>query len=60
MKKTVVIGGGFTGLNFAENLSNVADFEIVLVDKINTPYHWAIAYFTRNQALRMIIRPQKN
>lgn len=29
-------------------------------NKITTLYNWMIAYFTKDQALRMIIRPQKN
>ena len=28
-------------------------------NKINTLYHWALAYFTKNSSLRMIIRPEK-
>lgn len=29
-------------------------------NKINTLYHWALAYFSKNSSLRMIIRPEKN
>lgn len=28
-------------------------------NKVNTLYHWALAYFTKNSSLRMIIRPEK-
>ena len=28
-------------------------------NKVNTIYHWALAYFTKNSSLRMIIRPDK-
>lgn len=28
-------------------------------NKINTLYHWALAYFSKNSSLRMIIRPEK-
>lgn len=27
-------------------------------NKVNTLYHWALAYFTKNSSLRMIIRPK--
>jgi NADH dehydrogenase len=27
-------------------------------NKVNTLYHWALAYFSKNSSLRMIIRPQ--
>ncbi len=44
MKRIVVIGGGFAGLNFAKKLSNVADFDIVLVDKINYNFFPPLLY----------------
>lgn len=44
MKKIIIIGGGFAGLNFAKNLSNVADFDIVLVDKINYNFFPPLLY----------------
>ena len=28
-------------------------------NKVNTLYHWALAYFSKNSSLRMIIRPEK-
>ncbi|WP_353088192.1 NAD(P)/FAD-dependent oxidoreductase [Flavobacterium sp.] len=28
-------------------------------NKVNTLYHWALAYFSRNSSLRMIIRPDR-
>lgn len=28
-------------------------------NKVNTLYHWALAYFTKNSSLRMIIRPER-
>ncbi|HEU4792005.1 MAG TPA: NAD(P)/FAD-dependent oxidoreductase [Flavobacterium sp.] len=37
-KKIVVVGGGFAGVNFAKQLSNNPDFQIILVDKNN--YHF--------------------
>jgi NADH dehydrogenase len=36
--KIVVVGGGFAGVNFAKQLSNNPDFQIILVDKNN--YHF--------------------
>lgn len=44
MKKVVIIGGGFAGLNVAKNLSNVDGFEIVLVDKINYNFFPPLLY----------------
>lgn len=29
-------------------------------NKVNTLYHWALAYFSKNSSLRMIIRPKSN
>lgn len=29
-------------------------------NKINTLYHWALSYLTKNSSLRMIVRPNKN
>jgi NADH dehydrogenase len=29
-------------------------------NRITTMYNWTMAYFTKDQALRMIIRPGKN
>lgn len=37
-KKIVIVGGGFAGVNFAKQLSNNPDFQIILVDKNN--YHF--------------------
>lgn len=37
-KKIVIVGGGFAGVDFAKQLSNNPDFEIILVDKNN--YHF--------------------
>jgi NADH dehydrogenase len=28
-------------------------------NKVNTLYHWALAYFSKNSSLRMIIRPER-
>ncbi len=44
MKKIVLIGGGFAGLNLAKSLTNVNDFEIVLVDKINYNFFPPLLY----------------
>jgi NADH dehydrogenase len=44
MKKIVIIGGGFAGLNVAKNLSNVDGFEIILVDKINYNFFPPLLY----------------
>ncbi len=38
MKKVVIVGGGFAGLNLAKHLSGSKQFEVVLVDKNN--YHF--------------------
>lgn len=37
MKKIIIVGGGFGGLRLARQLSNHAEFDITLIDKIN--YH---------------------
>ncbi|MFV8342550.1 NAD(P)/FAD-dependent oxidoreductase [Flavobacterium sp. XS2P39] len=37
-KKIVIVGGGFAGVNFAKQLSNDPDFQIIMVDKNN--YHF--------------------
>ena len=44
MKRIVIIGGGFAGLNVAKNLSNVDGFEVVLVDKINYNFFPPLLY----------------
>jgi NADH dehydrogenase len=37
MKKIVIVGGGFAGLNAAKGLGNVRDVEVTLIDRTN--YH---------------------
>lgn len=43
-KNIVIIGGGFAGLNFAKTLSNVENFEITLVDKVNYNFFPPLLY----------------
>jgi NADH dehydrogenase len=43
-KHIVIIGGGFAGLNIAKTLSNVENFEITLVDKINYNFFPPLLY----------------
>ncbi len=38
MKKVIIVGGGFAGLNLAKHLSRKKQFEVTLVDKNN--YHF--------------------
>ena len=35
MKQIVIIGGGFAGVNLANNLSNKTEFHVTLVDRNN-------------------------
>ncbi|MEC4050196.1 NAD(P)/FAD-dependent oxidoreductase [Flavobacterium sp. SUN046] len=44
MKKIVIIGGGFAGINLANSLANVNDFEITLVDKNNYNFFPPLIY----------------
>lgn len=43
-KHIVIIGGGFAGLNIAKTLSNVENFELTLVDKINYNFFPPLLY----------------
>ena len=43
-KKIVIIGGGFAGLNIAKTLSNVENFDITLVDKVNYNFFPPLLY----------------
>lgn len=43
-KKLIIIGGGFAGLNIAKTLSNVDNFEITLVDKVNYNFFPPLLY----------------
>lgn len=43
-KHVVIIGGGFAGLNISRTLSNVENFEITLVDKINYNFFPPLLY----------------
>lgn len=43
-KHIVIIGGGFAGLNIAKTLSNVENFEITLVDKVNYNFFPPLLY----------------
>ena len=38
MKKIIIVGGGFAGLNLAKKLSRTDDFEVIIVDRNN--YHF--------------------
>ncbi|MFC5272275.1 NAD(P)/FAD-dependent oxidoreductase [Adhaeribacter terreus] len=44
MKKIVIIGGGFAGVNLANNLSGNADFKVTLVDKNNYNFFPPLLY----------------
>ena len=44
-KEIIVIGGGFAGINFVQNLANQENFHITLVDINN--YNFFLLYFTR-------------
>lgn len=43
-KKIVIVGGGFAGINLAQQLANVPGFEIVLVDKNNYNFFPPLLY----------------
>lgn len=43
-KQIVIIGGGFAGLNIAKTLSNVENFDITLVDKVNYNFFPPLLY----------------
>lgn len=43
-KKVVIIGGGFAGLNISKTLSNVENFDITLVDKVNYNFFPPLLY----------------
>src|SRR5581483_9922789 len=38
MKKIIIVGGGFAGLNLVKKLSRIDDFEVIIVDRNN--YHF--------------------
>jgi NADH dehydrogenase len=44
MKKIVIIGGGFAGINLASQLKNKKDFQITLVDKNNYNFFTPLLY----------------
>ena len=44
MKKIVIIGGGFAGVNLANNLAGNADFQVTLVDKNNYNFFPPLLY----------------
>src|SRR3569833_2385849 len=43
-KRIVVVGGGFAGLNFAQNLYNSDHYDIILVDRNNYNYFTPLLY----------------
>jgi NADH dehydrogenase len=44
MKKIVIIGGGFAGINLANNLANTKEFSITLVDRNNYNFFPPLLY----------------
>lgn len=68
MKKVIVIGGGFGGLNFVKSLNN-KNFQITLIDKTNHHLFQPLLYQVATSALspgdiarpiRAILKNQKN
>lgn len=44
MKKIVIVGGGFAGINLAKSLSNKRQFEVILIDKENYNFFPPLIY----------------